>query len=131
MIYLAGQIVFWLILAVIFGFILGWYFRGAIVRKAQSQSEEIVPQKPIEKAVEVTKKAESAVPVNLKDDLQKISGIGPFLENRLNELGIQTFQQIAQWNSQDITRVSEQLQHFPKRIKRDNWVEQAKKLQIK
>ena len=61
------------------------------------------------------------------DDLKKILGIGPVIEEQLNEMGIYHFQQIADFNQQDIDNVNEALA-FPGRIERDEWVEQAGEL---
>lgn len=63
-----------------------------------------------------------------KDDLKLISGIGPFIEKKLNAIGIYTFSQISKFSSQDIEDVTEAIKFFPGRIARDNWVDQAKKL---
>ncbi|WP_415714200.1 50S ribosomal protein L21 [Roseibium sp.] len=62
-----------------------------------------------------------------KDDLKKISGVGPVLEKKLNALGITTYEQIVNFSAEDIDRVDEVL-NFKGRIERDNWVEQAKEL---
>ncbi len=59
------------------------------------------------------------------DELKKISGVGPQLEGKLNELGIYTFKQIAQWNEENVAWVDEYLS-FKGRISRENWIEQAK-----
>ena len=66
--------------------------------------------------------------VEEKDDLKKIKGIGPFIEEKLNKLGIFTFKQIANLNAEDEVKVSEAIGSFPGRIKRDTWVEQARSL---
>lgn len=63
-----------------------------------------------------------------KEDLKIISGIGPFIEKKLNALGIYTFKQIANFNDEDKEKVNEAIEFFPGRIKRDDWVGQAKKL---
>ncbi|WP_298964858.1 50S ribosomal protein L21 [uncultured Roseibium sp.] len=62
-----------------------------------------------------------------KDDLKKISGVGPVLEKKLNALGITTYEQIVNFSAEDIARVDEVL-NFKGRIERDNWVDQAKEL---
>lgn len=59
------------------------------------------------------------------DDLKKISGVGPKLEEKLNNLGITTFEQIANFTEDDIARVDEVL-NFKGRIEREDWVAQAK-----
>ena len=63
-----------------------------------------------------------------KDDLKIISGIGPFIEERLNALDIYTFKQISNFTSKDIDTVTEAIEFFPGRIERDHWVDQAKKI---
>ena len=61
------------------------------------------------------------------DDLKKISGVGPKLEQTLNELGIYHYEQIAGLKKKDIAWVDERLR-FKGRIERDDWVGQAKAL---
>ncbi|MEE3135041.1 MAG: putative Ig domain-containing protein, partial [Candidatus Thermoplasmatota archaeon] len=64
--------------------------------------------------------------IMVKDDLQVIKGIGPFLEEKLNALGITTYRQIANMDSKLEEQVNEAIEFFPGRIKRDQWVNQAK-----
>ena len=61
------------------------------------------------------------------DDLKLISGVGPVIEKKLHELGVVKFAQIAAWNDENIAWADGYLK-FRGRIKRDNWVEQAKTL---
>ena len=61
------------------------------------------------------------------DDLKKVSGIGPVIEKKLNELGIYHFSQIADFNDRDIELVNNAID-FPGRIERDEWLDQAKTL---
>lgn len=63
-----------------------------------------------------------------KDDLKLISGIGPFIEKKLNGIGIYTFEQISKFSSNDIEDVTNLIEFFPGRIERDNWTKQAKDL---
>jgi predicted flap endonuclease-1-like 5' DNA nuclease len=63
-----------------------------------------------------------------RDDLKKISGIGNFLEQRLNQLGIFRFEQIAKLGKKEIDSISSKIGAFPDRIIRDNWVDQARRL---
>jgi predicted flap endonuclease-1-like 5' DNA nuclease len=62
------------------------------------------------------------------DDLRKIKGLGPKLVTLLAAQGVTRFDQIAAWNEADIDRIDVQLGTFAGRIRRDNWVEQAKYL---
>lgn len=61
------------------------------------------------------------------DDLKKILGIGPVIEEQLNGMGIYHYQQIADFSQQDIDNVNEALS-FPGRIERDEWIDQARDL---
>lgn len=72
-----------------------------------------------------------AEPQGEQDDLQQIRGIGPVLERTLNRLGVFHFRQIARFSDDDIAWVAENVQAFPDRIVRDNWVGQAKALHLK
>ena len=60
-----------------------------------------------------------------KDDLTLISGIGPVIQRKLNELGIYSFQQISELTPELVDRVSRGIKFFPDRIGRDNWIGQA------
>ncbi len=62
------------------------------------------------------------------DDLKKIKGIGPKFEGDLNSKGIYYFRQIAAWKAADVKMVEELIDSIPGRIKRDEWVKQAKSL---
>ncbi len=68
---------------------------------------------------------------SVKDDLKLISGVGPFIEEKLNSIGIYTFDQISRFTKEDIDTVTELIQFFPGRIERDNWTDQASKLKNK
>ena len=61
------------------------------------------------------------------DDLKQISGVGPVLEEKLNELGIYHFWQIAKFEQKDIDLVNDAMA-FPGRIERDEWIAQAANL---
>ena len=63
-----------------------------------------------------------------KDDLTLINGIGPFIEKKLNDIGIYTYQQIADFDGPKIEQVTRDVAYFPGRIEKDDWVGQAKKL---
>ncbi|MBT8261510.1 MAG: hypothetical protein KJO05_01730 [Bacteroidia bacterium] len=63
-----------------------------------------------------------------KDDLTQIMGIGPYIEQKLNEIGICNYSQISKFKETDIRVITELIDFFPGRIERDNWVGQAKAL---
>ena len=60
------------------------------------------------------------------DDLTLISGIGPKLSSLLQENGVTTFAQIADWGPEEIDWADNKLAKFKGRCTRDNWVGQAK-----
>jgi hypothetical protein len=62
------------------------------------------------------------------DDLQKIFGIGPVCERKLNEAGVRLFSQIAAWTKEDVVRFKALLPKWGDRILRDKWVERAREL---
>jgi predicted flap endonuclease-1-like 5' DNA nuclease len=62
-----------------------------------------------------------------KDDLKKITGVGPKLEETLNKLGVYHFAQVAGWSADEVQWVDDNLS-FKGRIDRDDWVGQATEL---
>ena len=123
MIYLALQILLWLVIALLLGILIGWLIWGRrsttndmnTLRQRIEKRENEVEQLRADlvrckKDLEFYEKDENndiagyettlpnAIPVARsrdKDDLEKISGIGPFLNNKLNSFGIYTYKQIA------------------------------------
>ena len=75
--------------------------------------------------------AEEAQPDALngsRDNLKLIKGVGPAIEKTLNELGIFSFEQIADMSEYDIDRVANRLRGFRSRIYREDWIGQAREL---
>ncbi len=66
-----------------------------------------------------------------QDDLKDIVGIGKVFEHTLNELGIFTFKQIADFDMSDIAQVNAELKEFKGRMEQDDWIGQAKELHFK
>lgn len=83
-----------------------------------------------EEQVAEMEKAANKVDPKAEDDLKKITGVGPVLEQKLNELGITRYEQIAAFSPADIDRIGGILK-CKSRITRDGWVKQAKKLAAK
>ncbi|MBK9488334.1 MAG: hypothetical protein IPO07_05715 [Haliscomenobacter sp.] len=63
-----------------------------------------------------------------KNDLTAIDGIGPFLEKKLNDVGVFTYADIAGWDAAKIEEITQQISFFEGRIEKDDWVGQAQKL---
>ena len=63
-----------------------------------------------------------------RDDLKQINGIGPFIEEKLNDLGIYTFEQVSALDEEMVETLTSAIEFFPGRIDRDDWVGQADRL---
>ena len=63
-----------------------------------------------------------------RDNLTFIKGVGPYIEEKLNEIGIYNYEQISRFKESDIRIVTELIDFFPGRIDRDDWVGQAEAL---
>jgi predicted flap endonuclease-1-like 5' DNA nuclease len=101
------------------------------------EAEEVNSKLTLEMVELMTRKEKSAssdhpfvkpVEPDHKDDLTKIKGIGPFIEKRLNMIGIYTLEQLAVLSPDMIDRVGAAIEFFPHRIIRDNWVGQARSI---
>lgn len=64
----------------------------------------------------------------LIDPLTKIKGVGPGLETQLHDLGIYTFEQLADLNDAQLEWLDENLKTVKGRCIRDDWAGQAKAL---
>jgi molybdopterin-containing oxidoreductase family membrane subunit len=69
--------------------------------------------------------------VDTKDDLKVISGVGPVLEGKLNEIGIFTYGQVSKMTKEEYDLLDELTSSFPGRAERDDWAGQAKELMNK
>jgi predicted flap endonuclease-1-like 5' DNA nuclease len=96
---------------------------------AQSPLPPIVPE-----AVGAAGVAVAAAAQDAEEDrgdgaeLTRIKGLGPKLAATLHGLGVTRIDQIAAWSDADIDRIDAQLGRFQGRIRRDEWVEQARLL---
>lgn len=63
-----------------------------------------------------------------KDDLKKIEGIGPFIEMKLNDIGIYTYEQVSMLDDELVGLITDAIQFFPGRIEKDDWMGQAASL---
>ncbi|WP_347373862.1 NrfD/PsrC family molybdoenzyme membrane anchor subunit [Aequorivita sp. Q41] len=66
-----------------------------------------------------------------QDDLKKISGVGPVMEQKLHQLGIFTFEQVSKMTDREYDLLDEIISDFPGRAKRDDWAGQALTLKNK
>lgn len=61
------------------------------------------------------------------DNLLMIDGVGPKLEQFLRRQGLHTFRDLADLDNDDVTALQAKLPQFPDRIRREGWVEQARR----
>lgn len=96
---------------------------------AKSAVAQPAVAKPAAKAQPATKRKPAAAGkrAGKGDDLKKISGIGPKLEQVLSGMGVSRYADIAGWSDADIARIDGEL-GLSGRILRDDWVGQAKAL---
>jgi NADH-quinone oxidoreductase subunit E len=100
--------------------------------RTRTQKAEPVAAKPVvAKKALAPKAAKPPVagrkPASKTDDLKRIAGIGPKLEQVLAQRGVKAIADIAGWSEADVTRFDAEL-GLDGRIGRDDWVGQAKQL---
>ncbi|WP_299191158.1 50S ribosomal protein L21 [uncultured Litoreibacter sp.] len=95
--------------------------------KPAAKAEKAAAPKAEKKAAPKKAAPKKAAAKSDADDLTQISGVGPVIVKKLNDLGVTTFAQIAAWSKEDIAAMDEKL-NFKGRIDRDDWLKQAKKL---
>jgi predicted flap endonuclease-1-like 5' DNA nuclease len=151
MLQLALDILPWLVAAAGLGFGIAWLLRGVGIAELQNQVQRLeadlilrehelgdarraierspAPSHPPSAAPAASPDGFAAPPAGdeplEKDDLKRIHGIGPVLEQRLHQLGVFRFQQVAQWTDIDIDFFDLRLQTIRGRIRRENWVRSA------
>ncbi len=106
-----------------------YYLRGRRGKSARIAERQDVRGKDKKDKTAAKAKAEAfkgfTKPKGKPDDLKKLSGVGPKLEEKLNGLGITTYEQIANFTDDEIAYVDEALD-FKGRIEREDWIGQAK-----
>lgn len=70
----------------------------------------------------------SPAPKKAEDDLTLLKGVGPKMAGNLKKHGVTSFADIAAWDDAKIDQMDEALGGLPGRIRRDDWVGQAKAL---
>ncbi len=91
-------------------------------------AEAPAPAAPAEPAAPTEPDAEAEPEAaEVSEDITQLNGIGPVIKGKLAKLGITSIQQIAALTDEDIERIDQELA-FKGRIRREQWVEQAKQL---
>lgn len=130
MTYVWIEIIVSMLIALIIGFIMGWLIRGFLMGKRIDELQAELNN--CRKNSSSDNRASGptgflSAPQGSADDLKKISGVGPVLENKLNEIGIYHFNQIATMDDAMEKIIDERL-NFKGRIQREDWKGQANKL---
>jgi NADH-quinone oxidoreductase subunit E len=66
-----------------------------------------------------------SAPEGKADDLTRIKGVGPKINQLLQELGVHHYRQIAAWTPGEIAWINSKLD-FKGRVQREKWVAQAR-----
>ncbi len=99
-----------------------------VEKKPKAKAKASVPAKTVVSKPQEVEKPTSSVAKSSELPLTMISGVGPKLEERLKEQGVISLEQIASWSLADIEAIEEKLGNLQNRIRRDDWVGQAKEL---
>lgn len=152
----ASLIVINLLIATVLGFFIGYFFGKKSSDNFEKDLEKSL-EKPLEKNEKQdeevkhnTKRQRSRVnpifkknsnvdnkPLILstprqsgKDNFLKVRGIDEITMDELNNLGIYHFDQIAKWDNKNCSWIEEIGNFYSNRIKKEQWVEQAKILAL-
>ena len=97
----------------------------------EQQQQDAIKQAREEAAIANDPSAYADEPAQEVDDLKQIIGIGKVFERALNDLGVYSFRQLANFGINDIARVNAKLKEFKGRMEQDDWIGQAKELLFK
>jgi len=86
-----------------------------------------VAKKASAAATKTAAKKKAPATKRVVDDLLLINGIGPSFQKTLKKAGITSFQQIAVLNPQRIQELADKIGISPDRIRKDRWVQSAKR----
>ena len=111
------------IVMLIIGIVFGYIASGAGSKPAPAPAA--APKRKSAAKSKPASKRKTAAMSKKKDDLKKISGVGPKIEKKLNKMGVSSYSQIAKWKKADINKADDAL-NFKGRIGREDWVAQAK-----
>ena len=151
------ELLWWVAVAYLLGCFLGWFFKNIFGGAPAQQAAQPTPMvaRPVVAPAPAVAKPVASPPVHKPaphapavaaaagamqrpkgisaarggkaDDLQRISGVGPKNEAILHNLGFFHFDQIAAWTPPEVSWVDDHLK-FNGRIKREEWIKQARLL---
>ncbi len=103
---------------------------NTVVKEIATTKQEVVQEVPEKELPILNTEASVAstfVPVEERDDLTKIKGIGGVTAQQLNELGFYTYEQMTVLSETDLEKI-EGVIRFPGQVTRQDWKGQAEKL---
>jgi predicted flap endonuclease-1-like 5' DNA nuclease len=103
---------------------------GLKVKLNETENERVYLLGQVKRA-ESGESIKREVPMDQRDDLELIHGVGPVLERMLYDMGIYFFKDIASWDAAKIAEMNEKLPNFRGRIEREGWVASAKEEHFK
>jgi len=95
------------------------------LKRLAQQVESLQQNAPASSRTTSKSKSASKSTQKAQDDLTKITGIGPKMQERLHKEGIKTFKQLAALNEKAVSTLEENMK-LVGRITREQWVKQAK-----
>ncbi len=95
--------------------------------KAKTEAPKPEKEEKAEAAPQTAKPKLLKKPQGEADNLAKLSGVGPKIVEKLNGAGIYHFSQIAEWTTDHVAWIDQELE-LKGRVERDDWVGHAKKL---
>lgn len=98
---------FTFVLGLLIGWLIEWLIDYFYWRRRYAESREVSPREPIaETRAAPLAAVEPSPPAKVvPDDLKVIKGIGPVIERKLNEAGIETFEQLGNLTTADLRRI--------------------------
>lgn len=103
--------------------------RTEALDRAAARPETVSPDMPDGVAADLRETPELLdAPRGEADDLKRLRGVGPKLEDQLNRLGVWHLDQIASWSEGEAAWIDDHLEGFKGRILRDDWIGQAREL---
>ena len=103
-IFVLGVLIGWIV-----EWILDWFYWRGRVQKATNENTEL-KERIISLEEALSSKPDTSITTPLtnrrgQDNLQAIDGIGPVFAKRLNEAGVQTFEQLSKLSTKDMERI--------------------------
>lgn len=100
--------IFTFILGLLIGWLIEWlidyfYWRRRYLERDSARPTEPASVRRSRNVVQEEETTQAAAPV--PDNLQKIKGIGPVIERKLNEAGIDTFEQLGRLTASQLRRI--------------------------